>query len=136
LTLSKNKKNQIDISVRKSAETLNHKQQEQFIEASILIETELNENMDQLFNDYRNEVAPFVLGSIPLNPGRGNEIIESTAVDIKRLLQEVAKSLSNIGNAGVKVLMCDTIKQGIKILQKSSINQDILMRRVLGGKEQ
>jgi hypothetical protein len=32
--------------------------------------------------------------------------------------------------------MCDTIKQGIKILQKSSINQDILMRRVLGGKEQ
>lgn len=136
MTLSKNKKNQIDISVRKSAETLNHKQQEQFIEASILIETELNENMDQLFNDYRNEVAPFVLGSIPLNPGRGNEIIESTAVDIKRLLQEVAKSLSNIGNAGVKVLMCDTIKQGIKILQKSSINQDILMRRVLGGKEQ
>ena len=112
------------------------KQQEGFIKASIETETSLNENIDNLLDNYRNEVSPFLVGDLPYNPGNSNQAIETTTVEVKKLLQAITSALVPIGNAAVKVIMLDAIKKGLPILQESAIKQDILMRRVLGGKEQ
>ena len=112
------------------------KQQEGFIKASIETETSLNENIDNLLDNYRNEVSPFLVGDLPYNPGNSHQAIETTTVEVKKLLQAITSALVPIGNAAVKVIMLDAIKKGLPILQESAIKQDILMRRVLGGKEQ
>lgn len=135
MTLSKEKRQQIKANIQKTAENLTNKQQEMFVDAAVSVETTLNEGIDDLLNNYRNEIAPFILGLIPLSPGKTNEIIETTAVEVKKVLQEIMKTISITGDAGIKVIMCETIKQGINLLKESSIQQHILMKRVLGEKE-
>ena len=134
--MSKDRKYAIQAKVNENAKAFTVEQQKAYTEASIAIETALNEDIDRVLEDYRYEASSFILGDVPNNPGKTNSVVEMTAVRIKTLLQEIMSNISDIGNAGVKVMMCDSIKQGLRVLQKSSINHDILLKRVLGGKEQ
>jgi hypothetical protein len=133
--ISKQKKLNIERQANKSAESLTNKKKEDFITAEIAIQTELNVGIDDVLATYRQEIAPFILGDLPFLPHKTNETIETTALEIKMILEKVLISLQPINNAAIKVLMLDSIHKGLKVVQKASINKDILIKRVLGGKE-
>lgn len=134
--LSKERIEAIRKGAEKDAALLPMEHQESFIAATVETEVKLNEAIDNVLEDLRRNMSDFVVADIPHNPLAVATAIEANTIKVKEVLMKLFVAITPVGNAGVKVVMCDAVRQGINHLKEASFRRDILLKRIGGEKEQ
>lgn len=135
MKLPKQKLNQINKNVEEIAQELTLEEQKKYKPKAIEINTKLNEGFEEIIASYKKDAAPYVVLNSPESPRKNYETLGLSVIAVRETLQCILTALEPIHNNTLKVLMLDTIKKALTVIQTASVAQNTLMQEVLFSKK-
>jgi hypothetical protein len=135
MSLSNKAKKAIKNKAEKEAKTLDSDKQQPFIEAKAAAETFLNENVNTILDGLKAEASVFLAAEPGLSSLGANMVLDDASSKVKETIVFVMKQIAPIGDAALKVLMCEAIKLGVDECLKCCVDLECRFRKIAGRKE-
>jgi hypothetical protein len=132
MALSDKAKSGIDKDIEKDLETVQDKYKKQYKAIALEVITNYNEKLSGRVGKFCEEVAPFMTAELPMNPQLVREAMEINCKKIRDILGSINDIMSKIGSPAIKILIFDTLKDGLGYLKEASVETTIKLDRMVG----
>lgn len=112
------------------------KQLEEFMAKKIEIDTKLNDQLDDLLDDFMANISVFIGGHLKLDPRKLNEALNEHTAAMKQILTDTTLLFASIGDSHYKVATYEALVKGLDIVKTISIEMNDLRDKMDGVKKQ
>lgn len=109
----------LEESARELAENLDEKDREPFVKDYVEVLMKLNDNLDDILADFREDASTVVSAFVQSNPRVVKLVVDKHAQDLSELMRAFSMMISRVGDEATRALMTKAARKGIVTCSKS-----------------